>query len=120
LRQNSRSRRTLRFCARFGLARLAPRLEDFWPPGGPVWDALAVLQLRDGCGALLIEAKSHPKEIYGPGCQAGASGTEASLAARAKIENALVWTQRRVGFEQADADRWMKPLRPNEPGHSSV
>jgi hypothetical protein len=102
------------------LDHLAPSLADFWPSGGPVWDALAIVQLRDGLGALLVEAKSHPEEIYGGGSQAGTSGTERSSKARAKIERALVDTQRRLGFQQPDADRWMKPLRPKERGHSSI
>jgi Dual specificity phosphatase, catalytic domain len=102
------------------LDHLAPRLTNFWPARGPVWDALAVVELRGGHGALLVEAKSHPAEIYGGGSQAGATGTEKALAARAKIERALIATQRALGLRERDAGRWMKPLRPNTPGHSSV
>jgi hypothetical protein len=108
------------FLRALDLEHLAPRLADFWPPRGPVWDALAVVHLRDGRGALLVEAKSHPREIYGAGSQAGASGTAAGLAARTKIARALVGTQRCLGVQQPDARRWMRPLRPDEPGHSSV
>ncbi len=45
----------------------------FWPKGGPVWDALAIVRFGDRPdqnGALLVEAKSYPKEMYGGGMQA--------------------------------------------------
>jgi len=54
------------FLERVGLGLLAPRLLEFWPQGGPCWDALA--RIEGGC--LLIEAKRHVKEIYGGGCGA--------------------------------------------------
>jgi hypothetical protein len=39
-------------------------LFEFWPPGGPRWDALAQVKTSSGeRGALLIEAKSHPGEL---------------------------------------------------------
>src|SRR5271170_5970967 len=49
------------FLERVGLGGLSPRLQEFWPRGGPCWDALA--RIEGGC--LLIEAKSHVAEIYG-------------------------------------------------------
>jgi hypothetical protein len=94
------------------LDHLAPGLVEFWPSRGPVWDALAVVELGHECGALLVEAKSHPAEVYG-------GGTKASPTSRAKIERALAETQAALGLE-ADPGRWLDPLRPNEPGHSSV
>lgn len=49
-----------------GLVHLAPAFRKFWPRNGPCWDALA--RIESGC--ILIEAKSHVKEIYGDGCGA--------------------------------------------------
>jgi hypothetical protein len=54
------------FLERVGLASVAPQLREFWPKGGPCWDALA--RVKGGC--LLVEAKSHVREIYGGGCKA--------------------------------------------------
>jgi len=59
------------FLQALGLGDLSAKLADFWPFGGPVWDALAVLGAdarRDG--VLLVEAKSYPGEVYGRGCLA--------------------------------------------------
>jgi hypothetical protein len=56
-----------------GLSGLAAELGKFWPSGGPVWDALAVVALGghlNRYGALLVEAKSCPNEIRGKGCKA--------------------------------------------------
>src|ERR1051325_8954008 len=49
-----------------GLLGLAGELADFWPQGGPRWDALARINWPDGrsSGVLLLEAKSYPKEMY--------------------------------------------------------
>jgi hypothetical protein len=59
------------FLIALGLEDAAEALRQFWPSGGPNWDALAVL--GDGArrdGVLLVEAKSYPEEVYGSGCQA--------------------------------------------------
>jgi hypothetical protein len=54
-----------------GLGPLTRRLSEFWPPGGPRWDALATVRLKDGQkGVLLVEAKSHAAEIEGGGAAA--------------------------------------------------
>jgi hypothetical protein len=66
------------FLERVELGALALRLLEFWPRGGPCWDALA--RIEGGC--LLIEAKSHVPEIYGGGCGA-------SPRSMAKIQSAL-------------------------------
>ena len=88
-------------------------MREFWPSGGPVWDALAVVQLRGGgTGVLLCEGKSHPAEVYG-------GGTQATEHSRARIADALGATQEWLGLPR-DAERWMDPLRSDEPGHSSV
>jgi hypothetical protein len=74
------------FLERVGLGVLAPQLLEFWPRGGPCWDALA--QIEGGC--LLIEAKSHVPEIYGGGCGA-------SPASKQKIQAALDATKAWLG-----------------------
>ncbi len=77
------------FLVALGLEDAAESLRQFWPSGGPNWDALAVL----GSGArldgvLLVEAKSYPEEVYGSGCQAtdpkSIETIERSLAAAQK------------------------------------
>jgi len=81
-----------------------PDLRKFWPRGGPVWDALARVEygeMNTGKGVLLVEAKSHPPEIYGSGCQA-------SPKSRSKIEEALLLTKRWLGVKE-DID-WTGPL----------
>ncbi len=61
------------FLRAVGLGHLAPKLKEFWPFRGPNWDALAFVEVEmspGGRGVVLVEAKSHPSEIYGGGCQA--------------------------------------------------
>lgn len=67
-----------------GLPGSAKQLGDFWPKGGPHWDALA----RYGeAGTILVEAKAHPTEIFNEaGCRAS------SPQSRAMIEKALQQT----------------------------
>ena len=80
----------LAFLSAVGLDTNDSALKEFWPRGGPVWDALGVIESdtrMGGTGVLLVEAKSHPPEIYGNGCQA-------SLKSRKKIEAALEETKR--------------------------
>jgi hypothetical protein len=74
------------FLERVGLGGLSPRLREFWPRGGPCWDALA--KIKGGC--VLVEAKSHVPEIYGGGCGASAES-------RQKIQAALDATKTWLG-----------------------
>jgi len=97
------------FLAAIGCEHLAGALASFWPVRGPVWDALAVTGDR---GVVLVEAKSHPQEIYG-------GGTKAGPVSRKRIREALAQTQRWLGLAE-EPERWMDPLRPAERGHSSV
>ena len=102
------------FLAPIGCEHLAKKLAAFWPRGGPVWDGLAVFERPEGRdGVLLVEAKSHPAEVYGDG---SAATDEASVK---QIREALEATQLRLGLAP-DADRWIRPLRPEVAGHSSV
>ena len=92
------------FLRAVGLEHLAGALRRFWPRGGPVWDALAVVKLRwdpNQRGVILVEAKSHPSEVYGSGCQA-------SPRSREKIDAALSDTKRWLGVPQ-NVD-WTGPL----------
>ena len=50
----------LRFTKRLGIRLEKVSLEDFWPKGGPRWDALAKSQRG---GLFLVEAKSHIDEL---------------------------------------------------------
>lgn len=85
------------FLAAVGVEHLARCLSNFWPPGGPVWDALAAVEIpgaAESNGVVLVEAKSHPGEIYGNAC--GASDPS-SLK---KIGAALNQTKRSLGVAE--------------------
>ena len=93
------------FLRAVGLAHLSPKLKELWPLRGPNWDALAAVEIDKspgGRGVVLVEAKSHPSEIYGGGCQAS------SPASLSMIETALQQTKRWLGVA-AYAD-WTGPL----------
>lgn len=78
-----REYRDLDFLTAVGLVKSRNELSQFWPRGGPCWDALGIDELRGGI--VLIEAKSHVPEISGNGCGAIADSSvgkiDASLAA---------------------------------------
>jgi hypothetical protein len=60
-------------------ASLKKTLEEFWPPRGPVWDALGITSEEH---PLFLEAKAHIPE-------AASLGTKASPTSRALIERSL-------------------------------
>jgi len=66
-----------------GLGAFRPQLADFWPKGGPHWDALAKVEQSGNPGVILVEAKAHPTEIYNE------RGTGASPESRKTIEASL-------------------------------
>jgi hypothetical protein len=66
-----------------GLGAFRQQLADFWPKGGPHWDALAKVEHAGKTGAVLVEAKAHPTEIYNK------NGSGASLESRRTIEASL-------------------------------
>ncbi len=74
------------FLQRIGSGNHAPQLQEFWPRGGPCWDALA----RTTAGCVLVEAKSHVREIHGGGC-------DASPTSKKKIQDALDSTKAWLG-----------------------
>jgi hypothetical protein len=59
---------------RAGIYQLPHRpLADFWPPRGPVWDAIGETSQGE---AVFVEAKAHIAEAASPGSVAGASSLE--------------------------------------------
>ena len=92
------------FLSAAGMDHFAGSLREFWPRGGPTWDALAVAEITRPAnpkGVVLVEAKSHPDEIYGSGCRA-------SPESRKRIEAALDQTKRWLGV--SENANWTGPL----------
>ena len=93
------------FLRAVGLGRFSQPLRGFWPRRGPVWDALAIVGGLPGeqrLGVLLVEGKSYPGEVYGPGCQAR------STASRKMINSSLDKTKQ---WLDVDSGRdWLGPL----------
>jgi hypothetical protein len=61
------------FLYALGLSDLFRALRAFWPPNGPVWDALAKVRtdgINSSDGVILVEAKSRPSEVFGSYCKA--------------------------------------------------
>ena len=91
------------FLRAVGYGDLAQELAKFWPAGGPVWDALAVVVFPDRRpGILLAEGKSYPSEFRG-------GGTKAGEVAREKISQAIASTQRWLCVDDV-ADLWLGDL----------
>jgi hypothetical protein len=81
------------FLRAIGFPQLSDKLSDFWPSGGPVWDALATIEGKNGSqGVLLLEAKSHIPELSGSGCRA-------SSKSRAKIDRILATVKQVLGVK---------------------
>jgi hypothetical protein len=92
------------FLERLGLGSFSKQLAEFWPRGGPCWDALGVIEPRHGGElpvVLLVEAKSHIPEMRSQGCQA----SERSLAIiQRALDAAKQWSK---AAPEAD---WTGPL----------
>jgi hypothetical protein len=58
-------------------------LSDFWPKGGPQWDALGISESGE---AILVEAKAHIQEIFSP--PSGASPQSLPLIIKSLSETA--------------------------------
>jgi hypothetical protein len=80
-----------------GLYESRKVLSNFWPKGGPVWDALGIVSSASD-GILLLEAKSHVPEILGNGC-----GAKSDISTK-KIEASLAATKRWLGV--SDGADW--------------
>tara|TARA_R100001369_G_scaffold84405_2_gene117262 strand:+ start:140 stop:781 length:642 start_codon:yes stop_codon:yes gene_type:complete len=72
-----------------GQGHLKTALADFWPRGGPQWDALGLM----GDKPILVEAKAHIDEFFSPASQA----SERSLT---KIRAALDSVSARLGARE--------------------
>jgi len=104
-----REYRDTAFLDRIGHPELAVPLAAFWPARGPRWDGFATYEAEHAApGLILVEGKSYPHELYGRGCQAGVSGSEASRRSRIQIAAALQQTQTWLGL--SDPPDWMGPL----------
>ena len=81
---------------------LRKKLREFWPTGGPYWDALARVERKNGeRGVILAEAKANIPELGGPNYACGAE----NISSRNKIENSLVIVKQALGVKP-DTD-WM-------------
>jgi hypothetical protein len=84
-----------------GLSKYEHEMTEFWPSGGPHWDALAIAETRQGPGVVLVEAKSYPTEMF-------SSGSDASERSLPQIKRALAETREKIGVS-TEAD-WLGPL----------
>jgi hypothetical protein len=93
-----------------GLDEHVEALARFWPTGGPHWDALAVFFRPEGAepGVVIVEGKSYPGEML----NGSAAAAEPGSRSRTLIEQALAWTQGRLGID-LDVDSWTGPLYQN-------
>jgi hypothetical protein len=92
------------FLERLGQGSFSKQLAEFWPRGGPCWDALGVIEPRHGGElpvALLVEAKSHVPEMRSQGCQACMGSLE---KIRKALDAAKQWSK---AAPEAD---WTGPL----------
>ena len=107
------------FIERLGVQADLFRLEDFWPNGGPQWDALARIDEIP----IIVEAKSHLQEMASTAC--GASAKSHSKISRAmiavqshlNIASKIDWTG--VGYQYANrlAHLYFLRVRNNIPAH---
>jgi len=89
------------FLEAIGFTQLSPRLAEFWPQRGPVWDAVATVE-GGNCsqGVILVEAKSHILELGNPSYACKASGKSLE-----KIKRTLAIVKKVLGVRQ-EAD-WL-------------
>ena len=83
------------FLEKLRLNQHAARLKEFWPEGGPCWDALAIAEGMNPNEVVLIEAKSHLSEIDSACKEKGGS--------RERVENSLALTARGMQVEMNSA-----------------
>lgn len=86
------------------LSQLRSLLAQFWPPGGPRWDALGIISsLPKPQSVILVEAKSNPNEVFSLGCRA-------SEQSRLLIEQSLARTRAWLGVADAHSVTWTGSL----------
>lgn len=90
------------FLKALGRADLFGALAEYWPAGGPHWDALAVAHDSEDeyLGPVLVEAKSWPGEMR--------SRTAASDASRQRISERLSETREWLGVSEEHATAWLE------------
>lgn len=100
-RENYKEYRGDEFLWPISQASLYKKLREFWPQGGPQWDALAIVKGKDGSsGVILAEAKANIPESGDPVYACNASGKS-----RQKIESSLAIVKKALGAK-SNAD-WM-------------
>ena len=78
------------FLRSVGLSHMKSSLSEFWPRLGPSWDALAtVAGKKGGHGVILLEAKSHFKELGASACGAKGNSLEKIKASLANVKHVL-------------------------------
>lgn len=80
------------FLEAVGFTKLSSKLAEFWPPSGPVWDALATVKGKSGsCGVILLEAKSYILELGNPNyaCKAESKSLEKIKGTLVNVKGAL-------------------------------
>ena len=90
------------FLCALDLHHLCGALRDFWPQGGPCWDALGIVDTPSGRGPLLVEAKSHVSELQSE-CKAEA------VSSMKRIRAALEETKKWLRIPNPDHFDWLKP-----------
>jgi hypothetical protein len=85
------------------LSDLASELAEFWPTGGPHWDALGLVHLPGDVrsGVLLVEGKSYPAELFGSGM-----GAKPGSRSYDRIVKSLADTQQKLGITGKTPEDW--------------
>lgn len=73
------------FLEAIGQGQLTPALANFWPRGGPQWDALGLANGRP----VLVEAKAHINEFFSPASQASEPSLVKISASLQSVANGL-------------------------------
>lgn len=98
------------FLDRLGITLSQRRLDDFWPPRGPQWDALGSALSGD---AVLVEAKAHVPELLSPPTQATDGSAEMIRRSLSEAASALGasrgtdWSQRFYQYANRLAHAWL-------------
>lgn len=97
------------FLERLGITLSMRRLEDFWPTGGPQWDALGRATSGE---AILVEAKAHVPELLSSPTQATDASAETIRGSLSEAASALSaapgtdWSQRFYQYANRVAHAW--------------
>lgn len=73
-----------------------PKLKQFWPNGGPVWNGLAILSGKDNAkGVILLEGKSYVGEVIN-----ASYSCQASTTSRKKVGSSLNQVKFTLGVDE--------------------